>query len=125
MAKNGALTTGKKSYIETSTLLQDKGMRSKLQNYIDEILVCHTKILDQKEAIKTLHETAVDELNVDPKMLKSLVSLYHNNSFQQKYDEAERLAFTIELLTAGTPGDVRSTSNRQNRDRALSQLSDD
>lgn len=99
MAKGGVVTTKAKQFVETSTILQDPGMRSKLQNYIDEILRCKTKILDEKESIKTLEETAVDELNIEPKMLKHIVGLYHNNNFQEKHDELERLTHVIELLT--------------------------
>lgn len=99
MAKKGALATKGKAYVETSTILQDPGMRSKLQNYIDEILRCKVKILDEQESIKTLQETAVDELNIDPKMFKHIIGLYHNNNFTEKLDELERLTQVIELLT--------------------------
>ena len=48
MAKN-QLTVVKKQFIEVTTIIKDKAQRAKLQSYIDEVVTCKTKILDQNE----------------------------------------------------------------------------
>lgn len=90
---------GKKETIEMTTVLQNDVMRAKLQSYVDEILRCKTKILDEQESIKQIRDAAIEELNIEGKMLNSIVSLYFNNDFDQKADELEKLQQVIDLLT--------------------------
>lgn len=96
--KNALATTGKKQFIEVTTLIKDPAQRSKLQNYIDEVIRCKTKILDEQESIKALRDAAVEELNIEPKMFTQLVSLFFNNNFEQKRAELERLEAAINAL---------------------------
>lgn len=90
---------GKKDTVEITTVLQSEPLRAKLQSYVDQILTCRIKILDQQESIKQLRDAAVEELNIEGKMLNNIVSLYFNNDFEQKADELERLQQVIHLLT--------------------------
>ena len=98
MAKNQLVTTGKKQFVEVTTVLKDPGTKAKLQNYIDEVVRCKTKILDQNEAIKGIRDTAVEELNIEPRMFNALVSLFFNNNFEQKKEEIEKLEAAINAL---------------------------
>lgn len=99
MPKNQLAKVGKKSsFIEVTTLLKDSGQRAKLQSYIDEVVRCKTKILDENESIKTIRDAAVEELNIEPKMFNSLVSLFFNNNFEQKREELEKLEAAINAL---------------------------
>lgn len=98
MKKNQLAVGRKKQFIEVTTLLKDSNQRAKLQTYIDEVIRCKTKILDENESIKTLRESAVEELNIEPKMFNSLVGLYFNNNFEQKREELERLEAAIHML---------------------------
>lgn len=98
MPKNALATAGKKQFIEVTTLIKDPAQRSKLQNYIDEVIRCKTKILDEQESIKALRDAAVEELNIEPKMFTQLVSLFFNNNFEQKRAELERLEAAINAL---------------------------
>lgn len=99
MAKNQlSVSNNKKQFMEVTTILADSGTKAKLQNYIDEIILLKTKILDNNESIKTIREAAVDELNIDPKMLKVMVDLYFNNNFDQKLEEVERLELLLNTL---------------------------
>jgi hypothetical protein len=99
MAKNQlTLGGGKKQFVAVTTVLADAGQRAKLQNYIDEVVRCKTKILDENESIKTLRDSAVEELNIEPKMFSALVSLYFNNNFEQKLEELEKLEMAINAL---------------------------
>lgn len=99
MPKNQLATIGKKSnFIEVTTLLKDSAQRAKLQSYIDEVVRCKTKILDENESIKTIRDAAVEELNIEPKMFNSLVSLFFNNNFEQKREELEKLEAAINAL---------------------------
>lgn len=102
MAKNQLVKgSGKKQFLEVATILQNDEMRSKLQNFVDEVLREKAAILDKQESIKVLREQAVETLNIEPKMFNNIVSLYFNNNFEQKADELEKLTQVIELLTAG------------------------
>lgn len=99
MAKNQlAVSNKKKQFIEVTTIIKDPGLKARLQNYIDEIIKCKTAILDQNESIRVLRDSAVDELNVEPKMLNTLVGLFFNNNFEQKQQEMERIDAAIRAL---------------------------
>ena len=89
---------GKKQFIEVTTIISQPAQRAKLQNYIDEVVNCKTKILDQNEAIKSIRESAVDDLNIEPKMFNAIVALYFNNNFEQKRDEFEKMEAAITAL---------------------------
>ncbi len=96
---------GKKNqFTEVTTILKNDHQRAKLQNYIDEVVRCKTRILDQNEGIKSIKEAAVNELNIEPKMFNSLVSLFFNNNFEQKKEELEKLEAAINALMQ-TQGD--------------------
>jgi hypothetical protein len=112
MAKNQMVVPGgKKQFVDIATLLANKADRAKLQNYIDEVVRCKTKILDQNESIKTLRDAAVEELGIQPKMFSSLVSLFFNNNFEEKLDELTRLENAITALMQTGP--VLSMNNQK------------
>ncbi len=92
------LVVGKKHFTEVTTVLNSKSQRAKLQNYIDEVVRCKTKILDENESIKNLRNAASEELNIEPKMFSALVSLFFNNNFEQKREEIEQLEAAINAL---------------------------
>lgn len=99
MSKNQlALGSKKKQFVEVTTVIASPALRSKLQNYIDEVVRCKAKILDENESIKVLRDAAVEELNIEPKMFSALVGLYFNNNFEQKRDELEKLEAAITAL---------------------------
>lgn len=99
MPKNQLATIGKKNkFVEITTVLKDTRQRAKLQHYIDEVVRCKTRILDENESIKTLRDAAVEELNIEPKMFSSLVGLFFNNNFEQKREELEKLEAAINAL---------------------------
>lgn len=99
MARSQLAVVGKKNqFVEVTTVLSDASKRAKLQNYIDEVVRCKAKILDENESIKALRESAVEELNIEPKMFNNLVSLFFNNNFQQRQEELERLSAAIDAL---------------------------
>ena len=97
MAKNTLPVAGKQ-FVDVADILNNPSQRSKLQNYIDEVVRCKQKILDENESIKGLRDSAVEELNIQPKMFNSLVSLFFNNNFEQKREELEQLENTIDAL---------------------------
>lgn len=99
MSKNQlALANKKRQFVEVTTVLAAPATRAKLQNYIDEVVRCKTKILDENESIKVLRDAAVEELNIEPKMFSALVSLFFNNNFDQKKEEMEKLEAAINAL---------------------------
>lgn len=98
MTKNALATGKKKSFVEIRTILQSPAMKSKLQNYIDEILRSKSKILDEQEHIRGIRDAAVDDLSIEPKMLNSLVGMFFNNNFDQKLEELNKLEEAIRLI---------------------------
>lgn len=95
--------SGRPEYVDVSSLMRDDVKRAKLQSYIDEVLVQRSKVLDAQLQIKAIRDTAVDELNVEPKMFTNLVGLFFNNNFEQKLDEINRLEQAINTLMQVTP----------------------
>lgn len=100
MSKNQLAVIGKKgkNFRDVTEIYNNLAERAKLQNYIDEAVRCKTRILDEQESIKTLRDSAVDELGIEPKMFSTLVSLFFNNNFDQKKAEIEKLEAVIDAL---------------------------
>lgn len=92
------LTVAKKNFKDVSDILKNPSEAAKLQNYIDEAVICKTKILDQQEAIKGLRQSAAEEVNIEPKMFSALVSMFFNNNFDQKKAELAKLEEAIDAL---------------------------
>jgi hypothetical protein len=95
---NHLTVNNKKQFTDVTTILNSPTNRSKLQNYIDEVVRTKTQILDKNEHIKSIKDVAVEELNIEPKMFAALVSLYFNNNFEQKRDELLKLEAAINAL---------------------------
>jgi hypothetical protein len=95
---NNLTVNNKKQFTDVTTILNSPTNRSKLQNYIDEVVRTKTQILDKNEHIKSIKDVAVEELNIEPKMFAALVSLYFNNNFEQKRDELLKLEAAINAL---------------------------
>ena len=102
--KNQLATVGKKAnkFRDVHEILNNPADRTKLQNYVDEAVRCKTKILDEQESIKTLKESAVEKLGIEPKMFMTLVSLFFNNNFDQKKAEIEKMEMALEALMLNT-----------------------
>lgn len=102
--KNQIAVVGKKgkNFRDVHEILQNPADRAKLQNYVDEAVICKTKILDQQESIKTLKDSAVEELGIEPKMFGTLVSLFFNNNFDQKKAEIEKIEMALDALMETT-----------------------
>jgi hypothetical protein len=97
MAK-GMTKAAPKAFDDINDILRVTAKRAKLQTYIDEVVRCKTKILDENESIKGLRDSAVEELNIQPKMFNTLVSLFFNNNFEQKREELEQLECALDTL---------------------------
>lgn len=109
MAKNQLATTSKpKRFRDVHEILQNPADRAKLQNYVDEAVRCKTKILDQQESIKTLKDSAVEAVGIEPKMFNTLVSLFFNNNFDQKKEEIEKIEMALEALMLNTSIGVKA-----------------
>lgn len=92
-------TGGKRTFTDVVYILNDRSKTAKLQNFIDEVCRCKTRIMDENESIKGLRDAAVDELNISPKMFNTLVSLHFNNDFAEKLEEIQQLEAAIERMT--------------------------
>lgn len=100
MAKNQLAVAGKKgkNFRDVSEVIKNPSDRNKLQGYIDEAVRCKAKILDEQQSIKTLRDSAVDLLGIEPKMFSTLVTLFFNNNFDQKKAEIEKIESAIDAL---------------------------
>lgn len=98
MGKNQLVVASKKQFNDVPTIVNSEANRAKLQTFIDEVVKCKTKILDENESIKGLREAAVDELGIEPKMFNILVSLHFNNNFEQKREEIAKIDDAINAL---------------------------
>lgn len=87
-----------KKYKDVSDIARDPREMSKLQNYIDEAVRSKQKILDEQESIKTLRQSATDEVGIEPKMFNLLVSMFFNNNFDQKKEELSKLEDALEAI---------------------------
>ncbi len=101
MAKNQMVIAGennKKKFADVNDILKNPAQRAKLTNYVDQAVACKVKIFDENENIKRLREIARDELDLQPKMFNTLVSLFLNNSFDEKKAEIEQIEIIIEAF---------------------------
>lgn len=92
-----------KNFKDVHELLNNPSTRAKLQNYVDEAVRCKQKILEQQESIKTLKDSAVEELGIEPKMFGTMVSLYYNNNFDEKKAEIEKMDLALDAIMINTP----------------------
>lgn len=107
--KNQLAVKNKKNFKDVTDILRNPSDAAKLQNYIDEAVRCRTKILDEQESIKTLRQSAVDEVAIEPKMFNALVGLFFNNNFDQKKAELTKLEEAIDALQGNTLGHSSSS----------------
>lgn len=100
MQKNNIALMGKKgkNFKDVGQILRDPSAAAKLQNYIDEAVNCKIQIMDKNESIKTLKDSAAEELGLEPKMFNLLVSVYYNNNFEAKKLEIEKIQEAIDAL---------------------------
>lgn len=98
--KNPLALAGKKgkNFKDVAQILQDPSASAKLQNYIDEAVNCKIQIMDKNESIKTLKDSAAEEIGLEPKMFSLLVSMYFNNNFGDKKAEIEKIQEAIDSL---------------------------
>ncbi len=92
-----AVAVGKK-FADVSDILKNEVKAKRLQAFIDEVVRCKQKILDENESIRALRESAVEELEIQPKMFNAIVSLHFNNNFEEKREEIEQLDSAIEHI---------------------------
>lgn len=97
MAKNNLAVQGKQ-HTDVSDILKNPVQRDKLTNFVDEVVRCKMKILNENESIKTLRESAVEELGIKPKLFNYIVALYFNNNFEEKQEELEQLETVLHGL---------------------------
>lgn len=99
MAKNVIVGENtKKQFADVNDILKNPSQRAKLTNYVDQAVACKVKIMDENESIKRLREIARDELDLQPKMFNTLVSLFLNNNFDEKKAEIEQIEVVIEAF---------------------------
>ena len=99
MEKNIALMGKKgKNFKDVAQILKDPMAAAKLQNYIDEAVIAKTQINDKNDIIKSLKDSAADELGLEPKMFSLLVGMYFNNNFDAKKLEVEKIYEAIDAL---------------------------
>ena len=98
--KNPLALAGKKgkNFKDVAQILRDPSASAKLQNYIDEAVNCKIQIMDKNESIKTLKDSAAEEIGLEPKMFNLLVSMYFNNNFGDKKVEIEKIQEAIDAL---------------------------
>lgn len=87
-----------KKFKDVADIARDPREMSKLQNYIDEAVREKQMILDKQESIKTLRQSAVDQVGIEPKMFNMLVSMFYNNNFDQKKEELSKLEEALEAI---------------------------
>lgn len=97
MAKN-LVPAGPKQFVDISEIVRVPAQRNKLQSYVDEAVRCRTKILDERESIKSIREAAVEEFKISPKLFNFIVDRYFNNDFDVKEEELDQLSTAIQSL---------------------------
>jgi hypothetical protein len=79
-------------------ILNNPADKAKLKNYIDEAVRCKMKIADENESIKNITSEISEKIEIEPKLFKALVNVYHKNNFTEKQQELNRLETAIEML---------------------------
>lgn len=100
--KNLLAAKNKKNFRSVPEIMRDPATAAKLQNYIDEAVRSKIKILDEQESIKTLRQSAVDAVAIDPKQFSLLVSMSFNNNYETKKAELEEQIEAIDSIQGGS-----------------------
>ena len=86
--------------LDAMTFLRDPAQHEKLQSYIDEAILCLSKIDDQKLQLRAVKEAAVSELGINKADLNFLIGLYKKNDFADKKAEIDKKSEVLDFLTA-------------------------
>jgi hypothetical protein len=84
-------------------IFKDPVTRSKLNNCIDEAVICKQKIQSHQEAIKAIRDTAREDLCLDPKVFNFYVSMVYNNDYAARKAGVDQLSALIESVMSSLP----------------------
>lgn len=79
-------------------ILANPSDKSKLMNLIKEAVDSKTRISSEMDHLKTLKDTAVEELGLKPKRFNELVKTAYDQSFAERVQELNELEFALTAL---------------------------
>lgn len=79
-------------------IFKDPATRSKLNNFIDEAVICKQKIQQHQEAIKAIRDAAREDISLDPKVFNFYVSMVYNNDYAARKAGVDQLSALIESV---------------------------
>lgn len=91
MATQKGIDNKSSKFRSISEIMSIPSYKAKLTNLVDEAVECKTKIETQKQNIKVLRETALDELGLKPELFNNYVNMMFNNDYTARLDKVEEL----------------------------------
>lgn len=108
MAKTTELAPKTKKFRDISSIMKDPAARATLTNLVDEAVTCKAAIALQQGTIKSLRETALEKLELNPKLFNAYVAASYNNDYAQRKDSLDEQLSLLDAIMAQigyTPGD--------------------
>lgn len=92
-------------------IMNNPALKAKLNNAVDEAVRTKQRIFEEQLTIKTLRETALNDVGLNPKLFNYYVSMVFNNDYAARSAAVGELETLIDTVMALLPA---SNSNFQN-----------
>jgi hypothetical protein len=86
MAKTTELAPKTKKFRDIQSIMKDPTAKAKLSNLVDEAVTCKSAIAMQQANIKVLRDSALEDLQLSPKLFNLYVTACFNNDFAARKD---------------------------------------
>lgn len=87
-----------KKFRDIQSIMKDPLARAKLQNLVDEAVQAKAAIANQQLIIKALRETALSELELNPKLFNAYTSASFNNDYSVRKEALDEQLTLLEIV---------------------------
>jgi hypothetical protein len=86
-------------------IMKDPGLKSKLNNLVDEAVRAKHRIYTEQQTIKDLRDVARNDIALNPKLFNYYVAAVFNNDYTSRKENLDELSTLIDTVMALLPPD--------------------
>jgi hypothetical protein len=104
MAKTTELAPKTKKFRDIQSIMKDPTAKAKLSNLVDEAVTCKSAIAMQQQNIKVLRDSALEDLQLSPKLFNAYVAAAFNNDYGQRKEGLEEQVALLDAIMGEIEG---------------------
>jgi hypothetical protein len=104
MAKTTELAPKTKKFRDIQSIMKDPTAKAKLSNLVDEAVTCKSAIAMQQANIKVLRDSALEDLQLSPKLFNAYVAAAFNNDYGQRKEGLEEQVALLDAIMGEIEG---------------------